>query len=59
LKRKIYIWCVIITISILVLIGVFYIYKENQGMRNVQEDAEDDGMEHMPFDELPEAIELE
>jgi len=59
LKRKQYIWCAIIIISILVLLGVFYIYQENQGMRNVHGNAEDGGMEHMPFDELPEAIELE
>lgn len=59
MKRKRYILCTIIIIGILVLIGVFYIYQDNQGMRNVQEDAEDGDMEHMPFDELPEVIELE
>jgi len=46
-------------IGIFVLFGVYYIYQENQRVRNVHEDAGDDDMEHMPFDELPEAIELE
>ena len=59
MRRKRYIWCIIMIIGIFVLFGVYYIYQENQRVRNVHEDAGDDDMEHMPFDELPEAIELE